>query len=74
MKRPRAKFLSPPDMREVLERAVNDAGSIAEFARRHELSPSTVSSILHGVRPVTWVVARILGYSPVQLYRKRDAS
>ncbi len=68
------KFLLTPDMLRELRKATEAAGSVAAFARQNELSPSTVWSILNGVRPVTWLVARILGYTPVRVYRKRDPS
>jgi hypothetical protein len=66
------QFLTAPNILLLFRRAVVDAGSIAAYARQHKLSPTTVSAILQGIRPVTPRVAQLLGYEPIRVYRRLD--
>lgn len=59
----------PKEMVEIVKAEVRATGSYKAFARKHNVFPSAISSVLNGrYSPTT--LARCLGYEIVILYRK----
>ena len=61
----RALILDDKDVRLLLRAAIEQAGSISAFARRHGLERSQLNKMLNGKRVVSRRVAKALGLGKV---------
>jgi hypothetical protein len=62
------------DVREMLRRAIKQAGSQLAFAVEHDIDRTCLSSILSGNRPPSPQVIRALGLRKVTSYENLDAT
>jgi hypothetical protein len=65
------KDLIESDLRNLLRKACEDAGSQQKWAKVNGFSSPFVSDVLHGRRAITDRIANALGYESVETFKRK---
>jgi hypothetical protein len=71
MKTAPPKYLAESDLRDLLRKACESAGSQQEWAKANGFSAPFVSDVLHGRRAITDRIATALGYESVETFKRK---